>query len=189
MHVLEAFAVATAIAYVLLAAKQKIWCWFFALVSTLSYVVLFWQVSLPFQTALNAYYVLMAGYGFWQWQQGANDKRPVTRMSMKLHIGIIIGILLTTLLLAQLWREIASTPYIHLDVFVTVASVTTTVLVAHKKLENWLYWIVINLAASWLYWQVGLYLTSGLFLLYCGLSIYGHWQWRKDSEIQVRVAA
>ena len=186
MQGLEAFAVINAIAYVFLAARQSIWCWLFAFVSTVCYVVVFWQVSLPFQTALNAYYVLMAGYGYWQWQGSKDDKKPVTTMTIRQHILIVGGILITTLVVAQIWREIAFTPFVHVDVFVTIASVTTTVLVAHKKLENWLYWIVINMVTAWLCWQVSLYLTSGLYLLYCGLSIYGHWQWRKDSGPQAR---
>lgn len=180
---LEGVAVFTAIGYVVLAARQNILCWLFALVSTVCYVIVFWQVSLPFQTALNGYYVFMAVYGFWQWRRGDNDRKPVTKLTIRQHISIIGSVFIVTVVTARLWQEIAFTPYIYVDVFVTIASVATTLLVAHKKLENWLYWMVVNCAAAWLYWQVDLFLTSGLFLLYCGLSIYGFWQWRKDHQL------
>jgi nicotinamide mononucleotide transporter len=143
----------------------------------------FWQVSLPFQTGLNGYYVLMAVYGFWQWRQGDNHFKAVTSLSMREHaIGIIL-VLGVTIALALLWQEIAFTRFVYVDVFVTVASVVTTLLVVHKKLENWLYWMVINLVAAWLYWQVELFLTSALFMLYCGLAMYGFWQWKKDYQL------
>ena len=180
---LEVVAVFAAIGYVLLAARQNILCWFCALLSTVCYVIVFWQVSLPFQTGLNGYYVLMAVYGFWQWRQGDNHLKAVTSLSMREHalgISLVLGV---TIALALLWQEIAFTPFVYVDVFVTVASVVTTLLVAHKKLENWIYWMVINLVAAWLYWQVDLFLTSALFILYCGLAMYGFWQWRKDYRL------
>jgi nicotinamide mononucleotide transporter len=57
---LELIAVVLALAYVWLAARQNIWCWPCAFVSTGIYIWLFWQVSLPFHTLLNVYYLMMA---------------------------------------------------------------------------------------------------------------------------------
>ena len=68
--------------------------------------------------------------------------------------------------------------YIYLDAFITVFSVFTTVLVAHKVRENWLYWIIINLFAAYLYFAKDLALTGILFLCYTGFAIYGYIQWR-----------
>ena len=57
---LEWLAVVLAIAYVLLAAKQNSWCWLCAFASTAIYTWLFWQVTLPFQSMLNFFYMIMA---------------------------------------------------------------------------------------------------------------------------------
>ncbi|MDP5041289.1 MAG: nicotinamide mononucleotide transporter family protein, partial [Paraglaciecola sp.] len=65
---LEALAVVLALAYVWLAAKQNIWCWPCALLSTAIYTFVFWEVTLPFHALLNVYYMLMAVYGWLQWQ-------------------------------------------------------------------------------------------------------------------------
>ena len=69
----EALAAALAIAYLLLAARERIACWGCALVITAIYTVLFWNVSLLMESALNVYYLLMAIYGWYQWRRGGRD--------------------------------------------------------------------------------------------------------------------
>ena len=71
----EWVAVVLALAYVWLAARQNRWCWLCAFISTAIYTWLFWQVTLPFQAILNLYYMMMAGYGYYQWnRQAAGDQ-------------------------------------------------------------------------------------------------------------------
>ncbi|WP_240615483.1 nicotinamide riboside transporter PnuC [Alteromonas facilis] len=176
MQWLEVVAVVLAIAYVLLAAKKNIWCWLCAGISTALYTVIFWDVNLPFQVGLNGYYVLMAVVGFVRWKKEEDNFEP-TRLSWQENTAIVLGILLVTLLVASYVSSFSSTSYVYVDAFVTVASVVTTLMVVFKKLDNWVYWVVINAVSCWLYWQVGLVLTSLLFLLYVGLAVYGLIQW------------
>ena len=58
----------------------------------------------------------------------------------------------------------------------------TSPLVARKLLENWLYWIVIDVVAAVLYGSQGLYATSALYLLYAGLAVRGFVAWRRDLQ-------
>jgi nicotinamide mononucleotide transporter len=51
--------------------------------------------------------------------------------------------------------------------------------VAKKVLENWLYWIVIDLVSIYLYFQKGLMLTTGLFMAYVIMAGVGYLMWRK----------
>ncbi|MCO7224369.1 nicotinamide riboside transporter PnuC [Pleionea sp. CnH1-48] len=176
---LEVVAVITAIGYVWLAARQSIWCWPCALVSTGIYVWLFWEVSLPFHIFLNAYYLVMAVYGWVKWKGASNEPLQVVSWSLLTHakwtgLVFILALGISMLAATQLDPE-----YVYLDAFVTVFSLFATVLVAHKVLENWLYWIVINLFASYLYFEKGLALTSCLFVLYTVFAIYGYFSWRK----------
>lgn len=182
MSLLEAIAVILAIAYVILAARQNIWCWLCAFVSTAIYSVIFWEVNLPFQVALNIYYVAMAAYGFWQWRNGGETDRPVTSMTGLQHALMFTGTAVFTLVCVNLVQFYTQGHFLVADAFVTVASVLTTVLVAHKKRENWLYWMAINAVACWLYWQVELFLTSLLFFAYIALAVYGWMQWRAKGE-------
>ncbi|WP_100655726.1 nicotinamide riboside transporter PnuC [Alteromonas flava] len=179
---LEAIAVVLAIAYVVLAAHKNIWCWLCAGISTLLYTIVFWHVNLPFQVVLNAYYVLMAVVGYWQWQR-SGDEADVSRLTLTQNSVIIAVIFTVTAVLAHTVSSYVDTQYVYVDAFITIASVITTVMVVYKKLDNWVYWLVINAVSCWLYWQVELYLTSLLFLLYVGLSVYGLLQWRKSHSL------
>jgi nicotinamide mononucleotide transporter len=55
-------------------------------------------------------------------------------------------------------------------------------MVARKVLENWLYWVVVDLAAAALYWSQGLYATAALFVVYAALAVRGYQQWSRDAR-------
>lgn len=177
----EVVAVLLAIAYVLLAAKQNIWCWPCALVSTAIYTWLFWEVSLPFNSLLNIYYLLMAIYGWMKWNQsGDSSLLPIISKNATFHAISIVLLFFTGILLSQIvalsWQGL----YLYLDALVTVFSVFATVLVAHKVLENWIYWMFINTFTAYLCFAHGLMLTGILYVAYVGFAFYGYFSWRKD---------
>lgn len=68
----EVLAVISAMAYLLLAVKENLWCWLFAFISTVIYTALFWHVSLLMDSALNVYYMAMAVFGWYQWTHGGS---------------------------------------------------------------------------------------------------------------------
>jgi len=177
----EWIAASLGIIYVILAAKESIWCWPTAFVSTLIYTVLFWDGQLPMQALLNFYYMAMAIYGYIAWHKQANveDTLHISDRPLKFHlIYIFTGLVITGLIGLYLSSNPdARLPY--LDALVMVFSVMTTVLMARKVIENWLYWIVIDSFAIALYWQTGFYVTIAMFLVYLVLAVYGYINWKK----------
>lgn len=167
--------------YVILAARESPWCWPAAFTSTLIYTLLFWEGQLPMQALLNFYYMGMAIYGFMLWKNHSSgtdgiviSARPLTFHVIYIFTGLVISIAIGWYL--EHYQE-SRLPY--LDAIVMVFSVMTTVLMARKIIENWLYWIVIDSFAIALYWQTGFYVTIGMFLVYLALAIYGYINWRK----------
>lgn len=180
----EVLAVLLSIAYVILAAKEHIACWACALGATAIYTLLFWQVSLPMESALNLYYLIMALYGWSQWQQQTkNSGAQIHRWRPRQHLVAIAVILLLTAIsgsLLQSYWPSAALPW--LDSFTTWASVITTWMVARKVLENWLYWVVIDLASIWLYLDRGMHLTALLFAGYVVIALCGWFIWKAHLE-------
>ena len=180
LQLVELIAALLALAYVLLAAKQKIACWLCAFASSSLYVVIFWQAQLPYQAALNVFYVAMAIYGWLTWQRIDNNGEPmkVRELGALKHLFVVTGLsfICWGLLALQPQAELSVTHY--LDTGTAVFSVFTTWLVVQKYLANWIYWIVINTAAVWLYASQSLYFTSVLFCLYVLMSVYGLISWR-----------
>ena len=180
----EVAAVIFAIAYLLLAVREKVLCWLFAFISTAIYTVLFWDVSLLMDSALNVYYMAMAVYGWYQWTRGGSNgfEEPhalaVRSMSGRQHALVITTITILSLVSGYLLARHSSAAWPYVDSFTTWASVITTYLVTRKYLQNWLYWIVIDTVSVPLYIDRGLNLTALLFVTYTIVAIIGYYSWR-----------
>lgn len=179
LGIAEAIAVALALAYVLLAARESLWCWPAAFISTAIYTWLFWEVSLLMESLLNVYYMAMAVYGYWAWTRGQNQQRPVSRWPLGRHLWLIGLCTLGSLIAGYLMANYTRAHYPWLDAATTVFAIVVTWLMAQKILENWLYWIVIDAASIYLFLNKGLALTAVLFSLYIVLAALGYWQWRR----------
>ena len=177
---LEIFAVIFALLYLFLAMKQRIACWYAAFISTLIYILIYWDVSLYMESLLNFYYLLMAIYGWINWNKKSQiDKNYVISWSYQNHIIVILIIIILTIISGfSLQKTDAVYPY--LDSFTTWASVVTTFMVAQKILSNWIFWIIINSIAIFLNFDRELYLTVILLMTYQVMSVYGYYQWRKS---------
>ena len=177
---LEIFAVIFAITYLILAVRQNILCWYAAFFSTAIYTFLYWDVSLYMESILNIYYLLMAIYGWVNWNNKKNEiDLPVKEWSLNIHFISIFIILFFTLASGFLLNNTeAARPY--LDSFTTWGSVFTTYMVTQKILSNWLYWIVINSVGIFLNFEKELYLTALLLFSYQVISILGFIKWRKS---------
>lgn len=177
----EIMAALMGVAYILLAAKESQWCWLFAFVSTIIYTALFWEGQLPMQALLNFYYMGMAVYGFWLWQQHGNAEQSLAISSWAwpkqlgfVVAGAIISVVVTYYLQANDYSQQPA-----LDATVTVFSVMNTWLMAKKILQNWLFWVVIDAAAVLLYFETGYYATMVLFVINTILAGAGYLSWVK----------
>lgn len=182
----ETTAVVLAIAYLILAIRQNIWCWFCAGVSTAIYIYLFADAKLYMESLLNVFYFVMAIYGWYMWYFGraGNTELPVSVWSGSVHmlaIAIIAAMSLTSGLLLDRFTD-AKFPYI--DSMTTWSAVWATFLVARKILENWWYWLIIDGVSIFIYWARDLQLTSSLFVLYVILVPIGLLNWRRTYRQQ-----
>jgi nicotinamide mononucleotide transporter len=195
MSLMEVTAVIFAMAYLLLAVRENVLCWLFAFLSTAIYTVLFWDVSLLMESALNVYYMVMAVYGWHQWTRGGTngDDQPhalaVHSMSTKQHVMIITAIASLTIVSGYLLSEHSTAAWPYVDSFTTWASVITTYLVARKFLQNWLYWIVIDTVSVPLYIDRSLNLTALLFVAYVVIAVVGYFKWRDHLRNSGQVVA
>jgi nicotinamide mononucleotide transporter len=180
----EALAVVLAVAYLLLAVRESLWCWYCALASTAIYTVLFWNVSLLMESALNVFYMAMAVYGWWQWRRGGGEHRGVAihRWPLRIHLALLAGIAVLTLASGYFLSTRTQAAWPYLDSFTTWASVITTFMVAKKILENWFYWFVIDSTSVFLYLDRDMPLTAVLFIVYVVLVVCGYVTWRRHEK-------
>lgn len=179
MSAWEMLAVVLGIAYLLLAMRESLWCWYAAFASTTIFLFLFWDVSLLMESALQVYYLLMAVYGWWRWQAGdsADAGLAISRWPLRMHLIAISGVLALSFISGTLLQQWTGAALPFIDSFTTWGSVLTTWMVARKLLENWLYWIVIDSVSVYLYLDRELYLTAALFAAYVVIVIFGYRKW------------
>ena len=191
MSLWELAAVLLAIAYLLLAVREQLLCWYCAFFSTAICTAIFWDVSLLMDSALNVYYMAMAVFGWYQWkyagraQTGEKEKAggvAIASLSRTQHVIIIVSITLLSLISGYLLSEHSQAAWPYVDSFTTWGSVITTYLVARKYLENWLYWIVIDTVSIPLYLDRGLNLTALLFGTYAIIAIAGYFSWKNHYQ-------
>ena len=185
MSIWEVAAVGFGVAYLALAMRQNNLCWYAAFIGTAISIGVFWDVSLLMESALNGYYLIMAVYGWWAWRQGVEAKPlPIQRWGWRQH-SLVIGLVVLLTLISGYWLENytqAALPY--LDSFTTWGAVITTWMVARKVLENWLYWLVVDAAAAYMYILKDLYLFAALMLVYLVMVIFGWINWHKEYKEQ-----
>jgi nicotinamide mononucleotide transporter len=181
---LEVIAVVAAILYLVLAVRENKWCWFFGFISTAIYVYLFYHVSLLSESLLNFYYLIMAVYGWTQW----NKKDPLTQVKINnlpysLHIKILLASAILTPVIGYFMQQLgASFPYI--DAFVAILAVAATLMTAKKIFENWHYWLVVDVISIYLFWQKQMYLTALLFIVYIVLIFVGIKHWKQLMKVE-----
>ncbi|MCH8500893.1 MAG: nicotinamide riboside transporter PnuC [Aliidiomarina sp.] len=181
----ELIAVGMAVAYVLLAIRQSLWCWPAAVISASIYTVLFFQGRLYMETLLQVFYVVMAVYGYWSWRyspaakHGQTGQLPIRSQTWQWHLQWGLVLLPLSLAIAWLLQRYTDADFAYLDSITTVFSFFATFLVARKLLENWLYWIVIDLLYVGLFWFKGFHATSILFAVYTVMATIGYFKWRQ----------
>ena len=183
MNWTEAVAVVFGAAAVALTIRQSLWCWPLGLVQVALYVYVFYQARLYSDMVLHVIYVVLQVYGWYRWRSGERGSAlPVSYLSLTERAGWAMAIALA----ASVWGEAmlrytdAAAP--RADAFIAAASLAAQYLLAIKKLENWIVWIVVDVVAIAVYWRRDLRLTSGLYGVFLGLCVLGLVEWRKAYE-------
>jgi len=184
----EAIAALLGLAYLLLAVKRNLLCWLCAFISTAIYLVLFAKAALYMQSALQVFYLIMAVYGFIDWKNGRTEDAGVLirTWTVQQHLLAAVAVAFATVINGWLLAGHTDSVAPYLDSFVTWASVITTWMVARRVLESWLYWIVVDGIAAYLYFTQGLLATTALFVIYIGIVIRGYFVWRRELRGQTR---
>ena len=182
----EVIAVVAAIAYLVFAIRQQIICWLFAAISTAIYIWLFIEAKLYMESLLNFFYLVMAGYGWTVWRSGRSEghERPVVVWPLNTHLLAIAALGFLSILSGSLLSEFSDAAFPYIDSLTTWFAVWGTFLVARKVLENWWYWLLIDLASIFIYWSRDLQLTALLFGVYIIMIPIGLISWTKSMREQ-----
>ena len=176
MSIPELFAVIFGLFYLLFILLKKRIAWYFGILSSLIYIFVFWESKLFLQSYLQFIYIGIGVFGLINWGKTPNEKPihwPIKNHLLMFIIGIVMA-----LTLGMVFKEFQQ-QFPYLDAFISVFCLLATFLTAKSILENWYYWMVLNLLSIILFHFQELYLTEILFLFNFSMSIVGLLYWKK----------
>lgn len=183
---LEVSAVFTSYMCVFMCVHQTRWNYPIGILTTFLYSWLFYQWEMYAVAIFNLYLVFSLTYGWFRW--GPDDKpRPITRVHGAWWLGYLgIGVGIYSLLYIVNTYFQVSMPMT--EIFIVVLSGVAQFLLDNKKLENWLFWIAVNILSIGFYFNGGLYLVAFQYLFFLGNAFYGlfhwyaNWAWEPNSQ-------
>jgi nicotinamide mononucleotide transporter len=178
---LEAASVLLGLAYAGLAIKRSRWCWVTGGLGSAIMIYLSLHARLPMQAALQVYYVVISVYGWWHWtrEEESHGTLAVTTLPMSWHLIASAVVVVISALTARWLATQTHAAWPFLDSLTTWGSLYATWLEARVKLENWLYWLLIDSVLGFLFATQGLYFVALLSVVYLGVSAVGFMRWLK----------
>ena len=173
--------------YLYLSIREKSALWIFGFISSLLYIFVFFESKLYADMSLNFYYLGVSIYGWINWHRKIGQFKDsglhITRISGKEQIlSYLFGTIFVYLAYYLVLEFLTDSTIPVADSVVGALSVIATWMLARKKIENWLVWIVVDAFAAGLYLYKGLYPTTILFIIYTIMAVVGYYQWKKTPD-------
>ncbi|VVT19621.1 Nicotinamide mononucleotide transporter [Sphingomonas sp. EC-HK361] len=180
MSPLEITAFLLGVANVALVVKRSIWNYPFALAMVALYAVIFSDAKLYSDALLQVFFFVVNLYGWWSWARARADAGiiVVEQMSGAERVAWVAGITIAAGAWGSMMHRLTDASYPWWDAAIAAASIAAQILLARRKIENWLLWIAVDIAAIGLYAAKSLWLTAVLYVIFLGLSVWGLVDWR-----------
>lgn len=179
---LETVAALFGIVSVWLSTREHIASWPTAIVNVTLYFVVFRRAALYADMWLQAIYLALSLYGWYEWKFGGTDRTelPVSRATRRQALVLVpLGAVGATLLALYFDRRTdAALPWV--DSSLSVTSLIAQWMMTRKLLENWLVWIVADVVYVAMFVSKGLYVTAALYAIFLVLATKGYFDWRRS---------
>ncbi len=178
---LEAAAVVFGILSVWFARKENIWVYPTGIVNVLIYVYLCFFAGLYADMAINGFYFVMSVFGWYNWtrRDEMQNHKPISALSLKEWVFYLIIVIVSFGLIYFVLSRYTNSTVPIFDGFTTSLFIVGMWLMAIKKIENWIFWIIGDLLVIPLFASKGLVFTSVQYIVFLILAIMGYVEWRK----------
>ncbi|GJM28085.1 MAG: nicotinamide mononucleotide transporter [Cyclobacteriaceae bacterium] len=167
--------------------RQNILTWPAGILYVLISFVIFLRAKLYADFILHVFFLVLNIYGWYYWKNPGNesDQVEVTTSSPRL-LGLLL--LLSTITIYVSGRLLvaytdASLPY--WDSTTSILSIVAMWLTAKKKIENWIFWLAVDVLATGIYYYKGIYFYCILYLVYIGMAVVGYLAWHKSMNLSI----
>jgi len=192
MSIVEITAVVFSLLSVILTIKNNIWCWPVGIIGIIFYMILFYQHNIfgththtqhthththTHNMLLQTLFIVQSIFGWYNWNKPS--KYPIKWLSggSKESVLGITGLLIV-LFSIIIKNKGGHSPY--LDGTTTALSVVAMLLMAYRKIESWILWIIADIIFIIFFYINELYLSSGIYSVFLILAILGLFEWKKS---------
>lgn len=175
------------LAYIFFSIKQHILTWPIGLITSVLYIYVFFVSKFYADMALQGYYVWVSVYGWYLWHKGQDTDTlekalKVTKTSLRMGLVLLLVSLALTVAIYFILSRFTDSPVPFGDALTTAFSIVATWMLARKKLEHWILWVLIDAFSMALYIYKGLYATTVLFGVYTIAAVIGYFEWRRSMK-------
>ncbi|MFV0471411.1 MAG: nicotinamide riboside transporter PnuC [Paludibacteraceae bacterium] len=167
--------------YLYFSIKENVLLWIFGFLCSALYIVVFFDSKFYADMSLQVYYLAVSVYGWISWHKKDNrDTSPlhITKLNRRELQNLSLYLIAIYFVYFVVLRFFTDSPIPIMDSLVGALSVIGTWLLAKKKIENWILWIVADALAAGLFAYKKLYPTSILFIIYTTMAIVGYLRWK-----------
>ncbi len=160
--------------------KKSIWCWPLSLVSVLASSFEFYQQRLFGDMSLQAFYFAAGIYGWYYWNRKQKRAFSVQRVPRPFW-GLLFAITALQSVLYYFMLAKLKGDQVLFDAVLTASSLTATYMMTRRWIENWMAWVIIDLAYVVLYGIKNMWLFAVLYFVFAGMAWYGWKQWKAET--------
>jgi nicotinamide mononucleotide transporter len=179
LFVIEWVAAALGVVNISLLIFRSVWNYPFGIAMVALYTFIFFEKRLYAESGLQIFFVLAQLWGWYLWVKvgGEDDRVPVRWLSPWGRTVWLTVTAAVSLNLGWVLHQFTNAALPYADAAIAGASVAAQILLAYRRIENWLIWIAIDVAAIALYINRELYPTAGLYGGFLVLSLIGLREW------------
>lgn len=183
--IIEIIGACIGLVYLYCELKAHIALWYVGLLMAVFYIYIFASSHLYANAGISAYNFVAGIYGLVVWRRMRKrgeehiEEDVITRCPRKMIAPLAVVALLLTVALSLLLTKTAESPAPILDGASAALGIVGLWLIAHKHIEHWYLWMVVNLVTVVMCLVSGLYPTAGMYAVYFVGSFIGFFSWRK----------
>ncbi|MDE2595850.1 MAG: nicotinamide riboside transporter PnuC [Sphingomonadales bacterium] len=179
MGTLEWIAAGLGMINIVLLVFRSVWNYPFGIASVAVYIFVFFESRLYAESGLQVFFVLAQLWGWYLWLKvGDEDNRvPVRWLDWRSRAVWIVVTAALSINLGTAMHRFTNAAMPYADSAIAGASVAAQILLAYRRIENWVLWVLIDVAAVLLYINRGLYPTAGLYGGMLVMSVVGLREW------------
>lgn len=163
---------------------RSVWNFPFGMAMVALYIFVFYEEKLYAEAGLQVFFLLAQAWGWWLWvRAGGDDSQvPVRWLDNPSRAVWLVVTAALSINLGWVMHKFTDAAMPYADSAIAGASVAAQILLGLRRIENWVLWIVIDIAAIALYLNRGLYPTAGLYGGFLVMSIFGLKEWMDASR-------